>query len=93
MTIGSHTVMFSMASPGGLGLIELDKISRVCLALDADLELFHCIYDPSVSRPGRFGTWGTREDVHGFVRWRRQQLERNAERFRSRGLRVSTSVR
>jgi len=86
-------VMFAVPSPGGVGSAELGKAARIAAALDAELELFHCVYDRSVTRSGRLGTRGARRDIQDFVAWRRQQLEHMAERIRAKGVRVRTSIR
>jgi universal stress protein E len=88
----SH-VMFALASPGDIPPIELDKIEKLTAGLNAELELFHCIYDADVARPGRFATHGAQKDIRAFVELRRQQLEIAAGPLRARGLRVRTSVR
>jgi universal stress protein E len=85
--------MFAISTPGGLGPLEMGKISRLANAFDAELELFHCIYDVEVARPRRFGTRGAQDDIHEFVEFRRQQLERTADRLRAEGVRVRTSIR
>jgi universal stress protein E len=91
--MSSHGIMFAVASPGGVDPMAMDKAVRLALALDAELELFHCVFDVDVAHPGRFATRGAQEDIHEFVEQRRQQLEYDAERLRSRGVRVRTSVR
>ena len=85
--------MFAVTSPGGAGPSETDKVVQLASGLGAELELFHCIFDPQVSRAGRFGTRGAEEDIHEFVERRREQLEHGAERLRARGVPVRTSVR
>jgi len=86
-------IMFSVASPGGVGPMEMGKVAQLTSGLGAELELFHCIFDPDVTRAGRFGTRGAQEDIHEFVDRRREQLEHTAERLRARGVSVHTSVR
>ena len=86
-------VMFAVASPGGAGPLEMGKVAQLAAGLGAELELFHCIFDPQVTRAGRFGARGARDDIHEFVDRRREQLEKNAQRLRAKGLPVHTSVR
>jgi len=86
-------VMVSVPSLGEIALIEMDKICRLTAGLGAELEIFHCIYDADVARPGRFGTRGAQQDIHEFIERRRQQLETTAARLRGRGLSVRTSIR
>jgi universal stress protein E len=73
--------------------MEMGKVAQLTSGLGAELELFHCIFDPDVTRAGRFGTRGAQEDIHEFVDRRREQLEHTAERLRARGVSVHTSVR
>ncbi len=86
-------VMFSVASPGDVDLMELSKAAQLASGLQAELELSHCAFDPGVSRPGRLGARGAQAEVHKLVEHRREQLEEWAERLRARGVQVSTSVR
>ncbi len=86
-------IMFSVVSPGGVGAMEMRKVAQLASGLGAELELFHCIFDAHVTRPGRFGTRGAQEDIHEFVDRRREQLEHSAERLRAKGMPVRTSVR
>ncbi len=71
----------------------MDKAVRLALALDAQLELFHCIFDAGVPRPRRFATLGAQENIQKIVAQRHQQLEYAAGRLRARGVRASASVR
>jgi universal stress protein E len=89
----SPCIMVALPAPGVIGPIEMGKVSRLALALDAEVELFHCIYDAEVARPGLFASLGTQENIHEFVERRRQQLEVLAARMRAGGVRVRTSVR
>lgn len=91
--MGRIHVMLSMPSLGEIPPIEMDKICKLTAGLGAELELFYCIYDADVARPGRFGTRGAQEDIHEFIERRRQQLEITAGRLRARGLSVRTSIR
>jgi universal stress protein E len=73
--------------------METAKVAQLAAGLGAEVELFQCIFDPDVTRAGRFGTGGAQEDIHEFVDRRREQLEHSAERLRARGVPVHTSVR
>jgi len=57
------------------------------------LELFHCLYDADVERPGRYGARSVAEDIRDIVFHRRRQLEVNAEQLAGRGIRVRASAR
>lgn len=88
-----HRIMFAVTSAGEVGPAVMDKVIRLAMAFDAELELFHCIFDGAVSGPERFGSLGAQQDIHEFVKRRREQLEHWARRLRVRGVRIRTSVR
>ncbi|MBW4051788.1 MAG: universal stress protein [Proteobacteria bacterium] len=70
--------------------IEMGKICRLALTLDAQVELFHCA---DAAAPPGTGAQGTERAIRERVRSRRQQLEGLAGRMRMGGVRVRTSVR
>ncbi len=85
--------MVALPVPGDIGPIEMGKVSALARALEAEVELFHCIYDAGLARPGLFASRGTRENIHEVVESRRHQLEVLAHRMRTGGVRVRTSIR
>jgi universal stress protein E len=91
--MSGRQIMFAVALPGGVDPAAADKAVRLALALEAELELFHCVFDADVAHPGRFATHGAQEDIHEIVEQRHEQLEYAAKRLRARGVRVSSSVR
>jgi universal stress protein E len=91
--MGWKTIMFAVPSPIDIGLIEADKVAGIAVALDAQLQLFHCVFDASVAHPGKLAPASAEEPIHQSVLNAQQGLERIAERFRARGLQVDTSVR
>jgi universal stress protein E len=86
-------VMFAVPAPSGAEASAMNKAVRLASALDAELELFHCVFDADIGRPGRFGSHGVESDIREIITQRRQQVERTAERLRSREIRVRSSVR
>ena len=92
-TMSRRQIMFAVTAPGGVGSEELDKVALLAGALHAELQLFHCIFDPQIDRAGRAGTLRAQEDIHEFLQRRDEQLERIAERLRAGGLPVRTDVR
>jgi universal stress protein E len=86
-------VMFAVPSPHDIGPIEIDKVGRIAAALDAQLELFHCAFDADLTRPGRFARATVEADIRQLVSNRQRELERAADRFRARSVRIRTSVR
>jgi len=91
--MGWKTIMFAVPSPIDIGLIEADKVAGIAAALDAQLQLFHCVFDAGVAHPGEFVPASAQESIQQLVSNAQQGLERIAERFRARGLQVETSVR
>ena len=71
----------------------MSKAMRLASALDAELELFHCVFDADIARPGRFGSRGVQSDIREIVTQRHQQLERTAGRLRAQQIQVRSSVR
>lgn len=86
-------IMFSVTSPASVGPLEMGKVAQLASGLGAELDLFRCVFDPHVTRAGRFGIRGAQEDIHNFVHRRREQLEHSAERLRAKGIPVHTNVR
>lgn len=87
------TIMFAVPSPTDIGLIEADKLFGIAAALDAQLQLFHCVFDANVAHPGRLAPASAEEPIQQLVSNAQRGLERIAERFRARGVQVETSVR
>lgn len=90
-----NRIMWAVAAPGD---VETEtgaaaKAARLAIALGAELEIFHCVYDPDIARPERFASRGVEVDIREIVERRHEQLERNAERLRAQGLRIHTNVR
>jgi len=86
-------VMFAVASPSGAEAGAMNKAVRLSSALHAELELFYCVFDADIARPGRFGSRGVESDIREIVTQRQQQIERTAERLRTQKIRVRSSVR
>ena len=76
-------VMFAVASPHEIGPIEIDKVGLITMALDAQLELFHCAFDADLTRPGRFARATAQADIRQLVANRQRGLERAARRLRA----------
>lgn len=89
----ARRLMFAVASPGDLRSPIMDKVGRLAVAQQAELALFHCLFDPHVAQPARFGSHGVQQDIRDFVQQRHSQLEPHVERLRAQGLHVHASVR
>ncbi len=86
-------VMFAVPSPQDIGLIEAEKVAQIAAALDAQLELFHCVFDADVTRSDQLPATQAQEDIHQCVLSGRRALERIAEHLRVGGAPAKTSVR
>jgi len=85
--------MLAAAAPSGAAARVMSKVVCLASALDAELELFNCVFDSDISRPGRFGSRGVEADIRDIVVQRHRQIESTAERLRAQGIRVCSSVR
>ncbi|HUI62089.1 MAG TPA: universal stress protein [Steroidobacteraceae bacterium] len=86
-------IMFAVRSPGRVGAMELAKVAQLASGLDAEVDLFHCMFDRDIARPERVSSEGVEEDIKELADRRRRRLEYTAERLRAQGVRVCTSVR
>ena len=86
-------VMFAVPSLHDIDPVEADKVARITAALDARLELYHCLFDADLSRSGQIGAARAQEVIQQRVVSVQRGLERSAERLRTRGITVGTSVR
>ncbi|HYB65428.1 MAG TPA: universal stress protein [Steroidobacteraceae bacterium] len=85
--------MFAVRSPVGIGAAELGKVAQLAAGLDAEVDLFHCVFDPDIARPDRLSSVSLEEEIKELVDRRRKRLEYTAERLRAQGVSVRTSVR
>jgi len=86
-------IMFATASPGLIEPSTLSKVARLASAFDADVEMFHCVYDSGIARPGHFGSRGVAQDIREIVEQSHRRLDVAAQRLRAGGVRVRTTVR
>ncbi len=86
-------IMFAVRSAGGVGSTELAKVAQLASGLDAEVEVFHCIFDRDIARPERLSSKGLEADIEELVDRRRRRLEYTAARLRAQGVCARTSVR
>lgn len=86
-------IMFAVDSASALRPSILAKVARVARSMDAEVEFFDCIYDPDISRRGRFGSRGVEQDIREFVEHRHRQLDAKAQPLRERQIKLRTTVR
>lgn len=83
-------IMFAVGWPADIGTAVADKVARVAAAMDAEVELFQCVFDRVLAHPQRFST---QRSIRHLVESRHRRLEPLAARLRARGVRVRSSVR
>jgi universal stress protein E len=86
-------ILFAATSPGTIESSAMNKVARLANALEAQVELFHCVYDSDIARSGRFGSRGIAADIREIVAQCHRQLDVAAQSLRARGVRVNTAVR
>lgn len=87
-------VLFALAAPASVDPVTVDKVVRVAAALNAEVELFQCVFDRRlVHRGSLFHTRPVQSAIRDFVDGHHRQLERLALRLRARGVRARSSVR
>ena len=85
-------ILVALAQPVAASEPALAKAAQLAQLCGAELELFHCLYDPYVFRRQAFHTRGFDRDIELLVRQTRERLEKRAQALRTEGLRVRTSV-
>ena len=70
----------------------LDKVGRLVRGLQAELEVFHCLYDPQLA-PGRESTTHLDALIANRVAAAKRRLERVADSLRDQHLEVRATVR
>jgi len=85
--------MFAVASPGASAPGAIGKVMRLTSAWNAELELFHCVYDAALIGPGGFTSGSNEAAIRTFVEQRRRQLERVVEGVGGQGVKIRASVR
>ncbi len=85
-------ILLSVADPQGLAAPVLVKAGQLARGLDAELELFHSVFDANTVRAGRL-LRVVQADIVSRVNEARRRLERSADTLRDQGIRARTCVR
>jgi len=86
-------LMIAVAAANAATPFATAKIARLAHAMDAELELFHCVYKPSIARRGRTSMRGIEKEILDLVGESRDWLESLAKPLRLEGLKVHTAAR
>jgi len=91
MRIGN--ILFAIRSPLDGVPSALAKVAQLARGLGAEIELFHCVYEPEITRYARFDSDSVAEGVRRVIDQRHRVLEHYAAQLRKEGLKVRKSVR
>ena len=85
-------ILLNVTDPQTIEPHVLAKAGQFARALDAELELFHSVFDPNTVRAGRLKRI-VEADVSARVKDARRRLERAADFLRDQSIRAQTTVR
>lgn len=83
-------IIFAVGWPADVDPAVVDKVARVAAAMEAEVQLFHCVFDRALVHPQRFST---QRSIRHLVESERRRLQPLAGGLRARGVRVRSSVR
>lgn len=85
-------ILLNVTDPQTIEPHVLAKTAQIARALDAEVELFHSVFDPNTVRAGRLKRI-VEADIAARVKDARRRLERAADSLRDQVIRAQTSVR
>jgi universal stress protein E len=85
-------VMLAVSNVDSTPTHVIDRVGRIARGLQAEVELFSCLYEPDVVQPGQLEQ-PLKEVIAGQVEDLHRRLERLADELRDQGLSVRCSVR
>jgi len=86
-------ILVAVTLPAAASDPAIEKAAILAQRFGAELELFHCLYDPHVFRQHAISGRGAGKQIEALVQRTRDRLERRARTLRDRGLHVRASVR
>jgi universal stress protein E len=88
-----NRILVAIADPGARHQPALAKALQLARRTGAELDVFHCLFDPRVQGTLVYGRAKLERQVESLVEATRVRLERRAEVLARAGLRVRVSVR
>jgi len=85
-------VMLAVSSADNVPSALLDRVGRIARGLQAEVDLFHCLYEPDIVQPRPHGA-PVDAVIAARVDERHRSLERLADTLRAQGLKAHASVR
>jgi universal stress protein E len=85
-------LMLATSSVDSIPTHVLDRVGRIARGLHAEVELFHCVYEPDMVQP-RLHPLPVDAVIARAVEERHRRLERFADELREQSLKVRSSVR
>jgi universal stress protein E len=86
-------ILVAVAEPSARAQPGLDKAVELARRTGAEIDLFHCLYNPYVQSERVYGRRGLSADIEMLVQVTRERLEQRARPVAERGVRIRTSVR
>jgi universal stress protein E len=85
-------IMLATSSVDSIPTTVLDRVGRIARGLQAEIELFHCVYEPDAVQPRLHGQ-PVEAVIAREVEERHRRLERFGDELRGQSLKVRSSVR
>jgi universal stress protein E len=86
-------ILVAVREPAATADPALEKAAVLAQTFDAELELFHCLYDPYVLRLHAISARGAGKQIEALVQRTRAALDRQVRELRDSGIRARASVR
>jgi universal stress protein E len=86
-------ILVAIAEPNARAQPGLEKATQLARRTGAEIDLFHCLYNPYVQSQRIYGRRGLSADIEMLVQATRERLEQRAKPVAESGIRIRTSVR
>jgi len=85
-------ILVAISEPNARAQPALEKAAELARRTGAEIDLFHCLYNPYVQSERLYGTRGLSADIEMLVQVTRERLEQRAKPVADSGVRIRTSV-
>lgn len=86
-------ILVAVADPSSLAQTAIAKAAQLARQTGAELEVFHCLFNPFVQGQRVFGEEGHEHDIGTLVEATRRRLEQRAATFATKDVRLRVCVR
>lgn len=88
-----NRILVAVADPSSRAQLALDKAVQLARRTGAEIEIFHCLFNPYVQGERIYGSRGATRDIEALVEMTRGRLEQRATAHAGAKVRVRVSVR